>query len=286
MKKSIYIVLAGIGFLSLAFFLKEVFSGNLVLSPTINFGIFSIRYYGIFVALAAAAGLLLAFRRGEKYKIEHKEMENIVLLVLIFGLLGARIYHVISAYDYYLENPLQIVQIWHGGLAIYGGIFGGVIGLWLFNRLVPNRLSLIALLDWLTPSLLLGQLIGRFGNLFNYELYGYPANLPWKMFVPTVFRNQSYFDSSFFHPLFLYESLGCAFILFLLVKFSKSQFFKTPGKLFFTYLLLYNVLRFSLEFLRIDTTIWAGFRINLVISVALVIISALYIRFKNEAKTT
>jgi prolipoprotein diacylglyceryl transferase len=101
--------------------------------------------------------------------------------------------------------------------------------------------GILVLLDWLAPSVLLGQIIGRFGNLFNYEAFGYPAGLPWKMFVPEQFRPQELMSYQFFHPLFLYEALGNAIILFTLLKLGK----KLPsGRLFICYLLLYNMLKF------------------------------------------
>jgi phosphatidylglycerol:prolipoprotein diacylglycerol transferase len=164
---------------------------------------------------------------------------------------------------------------------------------------------------------LLGQIIGRFGNFFNYEAFGYPTNLPWKMFVPESFRPEEFLQNSFFHPWFLYEILANLFILFLILRFDKlgrSDFLAaeldppTAGlkqsslqkstrptfqkfregilktlfnNLFFTYLLLYNAVRACLEFLRIDSTFIGSFRLNFLVSVSLVLV-CLVILFKNS----
>lgn len=137
-----------------------------------------------------------------------------------------------------------------------------------------RRVMLI--LDWLAPSVVLGQIIGRFGNLFNYEAFGYPTNLPWKMFVPKNFRPVLFQNENFFHPWFLYEILGNLIILFLLFKvISKKYKNSSPGYIVFFYLLLYNSLRFCLEFLRVDSTFIDSFRLNALVSLALVIIGGL-----------
>src|ERR1700680_5031790 len=99
------------------------------------------------------------------------------------SVIGGRFYHFFSLFIYYQAHPIDIVKVWNGGLSIYGAVFGALITLWILQKTLVSRVTLDTL-DWLTPSLILGQIIGRFGNLFNYEVFGYPTNLPWKMFVP------------------------------------------------------------------------------------------------------
>lgn len=249
-----------LGVLILAYFLSQVFSGRIILPQFFSLGPLVIHYYGIIIALAAGAGFYLAIKRSLTYKLERQQAENILFWTIIGGFIGARLYHVLSSADFYWQHPSEILKVWNGGLSIYGAVIGGIIAATLVSRVILDTL------DWLAPSVILGQIIGRLGNLFNYEAYGYPTNLPWKMFVPTNFRPENFQSHNFFHPWFLYEALGNAIILIFLLKFFKP---KAKGEVVFLYLLLYNSLRFCLEFLRIDSTFIYGFRLNAAVSLTL-----------------
>ena len=181
------------------------------------------------MALAVLAGFYLALRRAPQYGINLTDAEDIIFWLIIGGFIGARLYHVASSFTYYLHHPLQSLEVWKGGLSIYGAVIGGICTLWLIKKLLPIACSLFTLLDWLAPSLVLGQIIGRFGNFFNYELYGYPTNLPWKMFVPLSFRLPGYQNFSYFQPLFLYEVLANLIILSLLLWWSSLPKRKGAG---------------------------------------------------------
>ena len=282
MSKKIYPILFAIGCIIAFVLLHQIFAGNLILPQSFILGPITIHYYGIVMAAAAAAGFYLALKRAAEYRINSKEAEDLIFWLIIGGFVGARLYHVLSLFGYYSAHPAEIIQVWNGGLSIYGAIIGGFLTLGLHQRLSTKHLALSTLLDWLTPSLLIGQIIGRFGNLFNYEAFGYPTSLPWKMFVPPQFRPFDYHQFNFFHPFFLYEAAGNAIILFLILKIIKP---KAPGCLFFSYLLLYNILRFALEFLRLDSTFAYGIRINAVISLLLLPISiSALLYLKNYAQ--
>jgi phosphatidylglycerol:prolipoprotein diacylglycerol transferase len=260
--------------IGLVIFLSQVFSGAIILPQFIQFGPITIRYYGLFIALAVAGGFYLAIKRAERFGLTKRQAEDILFYTIIGGFVGARLYHVLSSWQFYLNHPIDILKVWNGGLSIYGVVFGSIITLLVLQKGYPflqKRVTLLETLNWLTPSLIVGQIIGRFGNLFNYELYGYPTNLPWKMFVPEMFRKSEFSGQSFFHPLFLYEQLGLLIILWIIGKIGKSEHRES---LFFWYLLLYNILRFALEFLRIDSVFWGGFRVNAAVSLILVCISA------------
>jgi len=255
----------------LIFFLSQVFSGRLILPQTFSLGPLTIHYYGLVMSLAVALGFYLALQRTALYGISKFWAENVLFWTVIGGFVGARIYHVFSSFGYYLNNPVDIFKVWNGGLSIYGALLGGLLVIWLFaDKILHLKSSILNLLDWLTPSLIVGQIIGRFGNLFNYEAYGYPTNLPWKMFVPLQFRPENLVAAQFFHPLFLYEVLGNLAILFFLIWGQKKYSNSVAGGLFFSYLLLYNSLRFCLEFLRIDSTFVGGFRLNAIVSLSFV----------------
>ncbi|MDR3642130.1 MAG: prolipoprotein diacylglyceryl transferase [Candidatus Doudnabacteria bacterium] len=277
MKK--YLLASIILLIGLFFFLKNVFSGGLILPQTFRLGPVVIHYYGIIMAAAAAAGFVLATSRVRKFDLEPKAAEDMLFWVIVGGFVGARLYHVLSSFGYYLQYPLDAFKVWNGGLSIYGAVLGGILTLWVLKRLFTNHYSLFTILDWLAPSVILGQIIGRFGNLFNYEAFGYPTNLPWKMFVPEIFRPVQFIRSAYFHPWFLYELLGNVLILTFLLKMGKP---KRPGQVVLFYILLYNSLRFCLEFLRIDSTFIGAFRLNAISSLVLVLAAAVGLFYANK----
>jgi phosphatidylglycerol:prolipoprotein diacylglycerol transferase len=267
----------------LIYCLRQVFSGILILPQVFNLGPLGIHYYGLIMALAVACGFYLAIKRAKAYGINPKTAEDLLFWLIIGGFIGARLYHVLSSAPYYYSHPLDMIKVWNGGLSIYGALIGGLVSLLICKKSYNLQLTTYNLLDWLTPSLIVGQIIGRFGNLFNYEAFGYPTNLPWKMFVPLGFRPQGFEQFAYFHPFFLYELSGNLIILFLLLKVIKP---KVPGNLFFSYVLLYNLLRFALEFLRIDSTFINGFRLNAAVSLALVVLGITALIFTSKHAET
>ena len=264
-------------------------------AQTFQLGPLTIHYYGIIMALAAASGFYLAMKRAPLFGIEGKSAEDMLFWVIIGGFIGARIYHVLSSIGFYWIHPVDILKVWNGGLSIYGAVVGGIITILIlragFSRPLHKaggQARPLQILDWLAPAVLLGQIIGRFGNLFNYEAFGYPTNLPWKMFVEKSFRPVQFQNENFFHPWFLYEILGNLLILFVLLKIVEPKYKKSPpGHVVFFYILLYNSLRFCLEFLRIDSTFVGGFRLNAIVSFLLVMFggcSALVFEFRQKGR--
>lgn len=258
---------------------SRIFFGAVTLSQSMHLGNLRIQYYGLILALASLSGYVLAMHRRKQYGIETAEADNLIFVLLIAGFIGARLYHVVTEYNFYIHNPSHIFAVWNGGLGIYGVVIGGVIALWLYKKFsrsdIATRLSIWEILDWLIPSVVLGQVIGRFGNFVNYELYGLPTSLPWKMFVPVQFRIYPYALNEFFHPVFLYESACCMIILFLILRLKLK-----PGGLFLVWLLMYNVMRFFLEPLRLGGTTYGSIHLNTVLSLVLIGISiALYIKY-------
>ena len=253
-----------VGFFAVAAILQPFFSGRVVLPQNLHIGGLRIQFYGIILGLSALAGYWLAYKRRARFGISSEQADAIILMLIICGFIGARVYHVLSQLPFYLENPEQIVQVWNGGLSIFGAALGGIIALWIYNSyFAKTKLQLLALLDWLIPSLALGHIIGRFGNFMNYELYGLPTNLPWKMYVPIQFRIPPFELNQFFHPVFLYEAAGGLVILVLFLKLKLKT-----GQLFLMWLFLYNVLRFFLEYMRVESIVYSGVRINAVVSLA------------------
>ncbi len=265
--------------------LRAIFSSMVILPQTFRFGPLTIHYYGLTMALAVFLAYFLALKRAPKYGIEKKLAEDLIFWLCVGGFLGARLYHILSSFFYYQSHPLEMLQVWHGGLSIYGAVLGGVLALYLFIKIHNPPLPTLTLrwgraADWLTPSLIVGQIVGRLGNFFNYEAYGLPTILPWKMFVPYEFRLENFVSYNFFHPWFLYEQSGNLVILLIILSLEKRK----KQHLFVWYVLLYNMLRFVLEFLRADSVFVLGFRQNAIVSLCLCIGSILFLLHKHRKK--
>lgn len=251
---------------SLVYWLGLVFSGDLILNPVFNLGGLKFRFYGLFLALGVGMGLWVTRAEMTKKGVSEEDFERAAVMVILTAFISARIYHVISDLSFYVENPVKILEIWKGGLSIIGAILGGLLSIvWIYIKSFKKySFSFLTLLDMSVFGLLLGQIVGRFGNLFNYEAYGWPTLLPWKMFVPEIYRLPN-MTANYYHPVFLYEALGNVFILWFIWRLEKRR--KTiAGRKVFSYLIMYGVLRFGLEYLRMDSTIMNGLRINAFIS--------------------
>lgn len=278
-----------LGFFVVAWALGQFFSGDVTIPQSFGFGKFQIKFYGLLLALGALAGYWLAMRRREVYRISTDKADSIIFIAIVGGFLGSRIYHVVSEVGFYLQHPAQIIAVWNGGLSIFGAAIGSILAIYLYWNYVlkKNETIFLNLLDWLTPSVIVGQIIGRFGNFVNYELYGYPTALPWKMFVPQMFRLPPYELNQFFHPLFLYEAAGSVIILVLVLKLKMRI-----GMLFLTWLLLYNVMRFFLEFLRAGSIVYGGIRVNAVVAAILAILAVVimnklgYLKFYDKQSSS
>jgi phosphatidylglycerol:prolipoprotein diacylglycerol transferase len=177
----------------------------------VQLGPLAVPWYGLGYAAALILGTWLAQREAERRGIERRHVADAVLLVVLFGIVGARLYHVIDEWAFYSERPLQIILPPYSGLALYGGVAGGIVGVILFAR--RRGLPTLRTMDAVVPSLFFGQAIARWGNFFNQELYGPPTDLPWAIAIDCQHRIAEWgcaqypLETTGFHPLFLYESL-------------------------------------------------------------------------------
>ena len=249
----------------------------------------TIYWYGFFIALAIILGLYLIIFLGKKHGVNKDDLINLSFYLIVFGILGARIYDVLLEWDYYIYNPLGIFKIWEGGLAIHGGIIAGIIVLFFFLKkrkikgLEDNNLwnNFINLSFILTPALALGQAIGRWGNYFNQELFGLPSNLIWSIPISIQNRPIEYINKEYFHPTFLYESLGL-FLIFALLMIMHYYYIKSRNSIIriiapISYFILYSLLRFFLEFIRIDfAPIFLGLRFPQVMSLIIFMLSIIF----------
>ena len=230
----------------------------------VHAGPLAIRWYGILMATAMALGLWLAHRDARRRGLDPDSLLKASEVALLGGLIGARLYYVAFNFDYYSRFPGKIFAIWEGGLAIHGGVLGGVLagGFYAWRRRLPLR----HYLDVAAPSLAIGQAIGRWGNFFNEEAFGRPTDLPWKLFISPLNRPPQYAKSEFFHPTFLYESLWDLVVFGLLVFGLRDRLARAPGALFMAYVGLYSLGRLFTEGLRTDALMLGSIRIAQLVS--------------------
>ena len=248
------------------------------------FGV-NIYYYGIIMAIAISIGTLVSDWVGSRYFGFKKEtIIDLAPYLIIFGILGARIYYCALNYDFYLRFPTEIIAIRHGGISIHGAIIGGAFGLWLFAR--RHKLNIKKLFDTVAVGLPLAQAIGRWGNFFNSEAFGTPTNLPWKLYIAPQYRPIPYQNDLFFHPAFLYESILDVVIFVILFLMAKNNKIKKDGNLVLLYLVLYSIVRIIVESFRIDSVKYVlGQPVAIFVSVGIIILSIILFFINNRQRS-
>ncbi|SHE81031.1 phosphatidylglycerol:prolipoprotein diacylglycerol transferase [Marinitoga hydrogenitolerans DSM 16785] len=269
----------------LIFFLPLVFSGKLILNPIlITLGPLEIRWYGLLIASGIFISFYLANDTAKKWGISEDDLSNAVVIGIFFSIIGARLYYVVFNWDIYSKMPSEIYKIWHGGMAIHGGILGALLSVFLYTKLKKNvTFNFLTGLDLLAHVLPLGQAIGRWGNFVNYEAYGAPTELPWKMFVPKPYRMPGYEKFEYFHPTFLYESLWNLGIFLFLFYYARNRK-KFDGEIISLYLILYSSGRAWIELLRTDSLMFLGMKVAVLISILFIIIG-IFMYFILKKKT-
>jgi len=265
------------------FFLLHNFLPNPVL---FHYGIITIYWYGLFIVLGIISALILILSLAKKFDIDSEKIWDLSFYLVLFGIIGARVYEIFLEWPYYSSHPTQIIKIWEGGLAIHGALIAGAITLFFFIK--KNKLNFWQLMAIVTPGLALGQALGRFGNWFNQELFGLPTNLPWGIPIALENRPLAFINQEFFHPTFLYESVGSlliAILLFTLLNRQKNNLTKKVAmRVGACYLFLYSLLRFFLEFIKVDVTpIFLGLRWPQVISLIIIVIAIIIYKKSSHA---
>ena len=239
-----------------------------------DFGPVTVRWYGLLIASAVIIGVLLSQYLAKRRGVDPEIIGDLSVWLILAAIPGARLYYVAFEWENYAQRPEAIIAIWQGGIAIHGAIIGGAIALFIFCRL--NQTSFWQLADLITPSLILGQGIGRWGNFFNSEAFGTPTDLPWKLYIPPANRPPQYLDEAFFHPTFLYESLW-DFGVFLLLIYLFFWGLRHPqryrvGTLVFVYMAAYSSGRIWIEDLRTDSLMLGSIQVAQLISLLAIII--------------
>ena len=222
---------------------------------SVTVGPLTIYLYSVFILIGAFLGYRLAVPEARRFRIPARVLQESLFFGVLPGVVGARLYHVVDQAGYYAADPLQAFAVWNGGLAILGGLAGGLLGLTWFAR--RYRVPLLRLLDIWAPSVLLAQAIGRFGNWTNQEAFGPPTDTPWGVYIEPAHRPAEYTAQTHFHPTFFYEAgfdlAGLALLLYL-----RPKLRATSGRVLGAYLVIYAAGRFAVEFYRFGTAEIAG----------------------------
>jgi len=235
-------------------------------------GPFQVRAYGTFIALAFLTAFTLLYRQARKQRFYPEKIMNLTMIILVSGIIGSRILHVLVNLSYYARNPVEIFFVWKGGLAIYGGIFFATIVSYIYLK--KNKIPFLRMADFIIPYLALGQSIGRIGCFFNGCCFGKPTDAHiWGVIFPG--------DIVYRYPTQLYASFALFLIFIILKRAQKRSFF--TGYVLGLYSILYSVQRFLIDFLRGDTSRYLmGLTVSQIISIFLLTGTALIMLFFSK----
>lgn len=282
----------------------------------LKIGSFELHYYGLMYAIAFLVGIYIAKKMAKERNFDEKIIDDYAFVAIISGLIGGRIYYVLFNLDYYLANLSEIPAVWHGGMAIHGGIIGGIIGTLIYGKI--KKINPLVLGDYAAAPFILGQAIGRFGNLMNGEIHGvptftplsiifnlkpkfaewytyyqslpllekakFPDLVPWGIVFPLSSPAGTEFPNLALHPAMLYELIlnfiGFCIIWFILRK--KEN--KATGYLWWSYIIIYSINRIIVSFFRAeDLMIW-GLRAPHLVSIIMIIIALLFLKLGEKKK--
>ncbi|GAA5597802.1 prolipoprotein diacylglyceryl transferase [Staphylococcus aureus] len=244
-----------------------------------NLGPLSVRWYGIIIAVGILLGYFVAQRALVKAGLHKDTLVDIIFYSALFGFIAARIYFVIFQWPYYAENPGEIIKIWHGGIAIHGGLIGGFIAGVIVCKV--KNLNPFQIGDIVAPSIILAQGIGRWGNFMNHEAHGGPVSRAFleQLHLPNFIIKNMYINGQYYHPTFLYESIWDVAGFIILVNIRKHL---KLGETFFLYLTWYSIGRFFIEGLRTDSLmLTSNIRVAQLVSILLILISISLIVYRR-----
>ncbi|HBC4174556.1 TPA: prolipoprotein diacylglyceryl transferase [Staphylococcus aureus] len=244
-----------------------------------NLGPLSVRWYGIIIAVGILLGYFVAQRALVKAGLHKDTLVDIIFYSALFGFIAARIYFVIFQWPYYAENPGEIIKIWHGGIAIHGGLIGGFIAGVIVCKV--KNLNPFQIGDIVAPSIILAQGIGRWGNFMNHEAHGGPVSRAFleQLHLPNFIIENMYINGQYYHPTFLYESIWDVAGFIILVNIRKHL---KLGETFFLFLTWYSIGRFFIEGLRTDSLmLTSNIRVAQLVSILLILISISLIVYRR-----
>ena len=236
----------------------------------LDFGFIKIYWYSITMFLGVLLGIIVAYIEIKRKKIDITKFENLAFFAILSGFVGARLYYVLFNLDYYLAYPIEIVEVWNGGLAIHGAIIGSVLAIFIYCK--KNKLNFIEILDICSPAILIGQIIGRWGNFFNGEAYGRIVSLSFlkNLHLPDFIIKGMYINGKYREPTFLYESIlsFIGFIILLIIRRNKNI---KIGMLTSIYLIWYGIERLIIESFRSDSLMLMNIKVAQLVSIIFII---------------
>jgi phosphatidylglycerol:prolipoprotein diacylglycerol transferase len=258
-------------------------------------GTIAVHWYGLLIALSFIPAIYTSVWMARNWGINPDHVYNLAILAAPLAVIFARIFYCLLNWGYYAQHPVEILYIWLGGLSLYGVIFGGVLACLIYAAV--SKIGFLRVLDLGAPALLLGQAIGRWGNFFNQELFGYPTNLPWKMWVnPDAVQalqnqvrpfspetRQWILGSQYFHPTFLYESIANVLFFGLLIWIARRKDLK-PGIIVSLYLIVYSAYRFFEEWVRIEPASVGPFSWGQIGSLATILVGVMILFYIRRRK--
>ena len=259
---------------------------KLIPSPSLSsfsVGPLTIHFYALCIITGIAAAIWIGRKRYANLGGNPDDVSEVAIWAVPFGIIGGRIYHVITSPAQYFGtngNPVDALKIWEGGLGIWGAISLGAVGAYLYFRTHKTTLNFQQLLDSLAPGVVVAQAIGRIGNYFNQEVFGKPTELSWGLEIDPLNRPDGFESYATFHPTFLYELLWCLVVAVLLIKLPGflKQITSKQGDIFALYILGYTLGRVWIESLRIDeANLILGLRLNIWVSLIVLITASAYL---------
>ena len=244
-----------------------------MIDPVIyDFGGFKLRWYSVFILCGVMVAYFLINSESRRQRIKNDFVFNVLFWALIFGIIGARLYYVVFNFGAYKNDLSEIWKIWHGGLAIHGGLLFGLITIILYCK--KYKAKTLKILDIVAPAILIAQAIGRWGNFFNQEAYGsiveYSTLANMKI-IPQFIIDNMYIQGAYRLPMFYFESLFCLLGFIIIMIFRRRKHTKN-GQVLSFYLIWYGILRFFIEIFRSDSLMIADIKVAQVVSVIMVIV--------------
>lgn len=250
----------------------------------IQIGNIKIYWYSVMILTGILLGTILINQEAKKHNIPKSKINDMIFYTLIIGILGARLYYVIFNLNYYLNNPIDIIKVWEGGLAIHGGIIAGAITMIYHTK--KHDLNTLKIFDICAPGLLIGQAIGRWGNFFNSEAHGTITTLEHlkNQHIPNFIIEGMNINGNYYLPTFFYESMWCLLGLLLILIIRKLKITKI-GQITSFYLIWYSIERFIIESFRTDSLMLNTLKQAQIISIIMIIIGiAIFIISTKQPK--
>ena len=249
-----------------------------------SIGKINIYWYAIMICIGMMLAIFLGCREAKRHKLNMDFFINMVFYMILFGIIGTRLYYVLFNLDHYLQNPIDIFKVWNGGLAIHGGIISGILVIIIYTR--KYKVNTVKILDISAVSVIIAQAIGRWGNFFNQEAFGSAISRGFleSLHLPKFIIDGMHINGSYYHPTFLYESIW-NLIGFVIMLFLRRRKYAKVGEMSGFYLIWYSSARFFIEGLRMDSLMLGPFRIAQIVSIIGIVAGIIFIvRAKKGSK--